>query len=183
MKTMCPPAYHRNRLWQIKFMHLGTWCMVTHCWYQSTKECSTSQARSINIISHERSWHRALKSHKSKMGTIYVQSWKQCALPVITATAFWHLAFVRFEQSVCHGSFVTNYINAPCLACWALFRLLSPAMCNHILCAQVVHELPQSRCGDNREGTVFSWLHIYCAHFTFVRFECAMDHLRLIIDR
>ena len=26
-------------------------------------------------------------------------------------------------------------------------------------CAQV-HELPQSHCGDNREGTLFSWLHI-----------------------
>ena len=23
------------------------------------------------------------------------------------------------------------------------------------------HELPQSHCGDNREGTLFSWLHIY----------------------
>ena len=32
-------------LWQ--FMHLGTWCTVTHCWYQWTKECSTSQARTL----------------------------------------------------------------------------------------------------------------------------------------
>ena len=26
-------------------------------------------------------------------------------------------------------------------------------------------------CGDNREGTLFSWLHIYCAHLAPVRFE------------
>ena len=31
---------------------------------------------------------------------------------------------------------------------------------NSTLCAQV-HELPQSHCGDNREGTLFSWLNIY----------------------
>ena len=37
-------------------------------------------------------------------------------------------------------------------------------------CAQV-HELPQSHCGDNREGTLFSWLHIYYAHLASVRFE------------
>ena len=28
-------------------MHLGTWCTVTHYWYQITKEYSTSQERSI----------------------------------------------------------------------------------------------------------------------------------------
>ena len=28
--------------------------------------------------------HRVLKSHRSKMGVIYMLSWKQCALPVIT---------------------------------------------------------------------------------------------------
>ena len=30
------------------------------------------------------------------------------------------------------------------------------AMCNHTSYAQV-HELPQNYCGDNREGTLFSW--------------------------
>ena len=34
--------------------------------------------------------HRVLKSH-SKMGVIYMQSWKQCALPVITTVALWQL--------------------------------------------------------------------------------------------
>ena len=37
----------------------------------------------------------------------------------------------------------------------ALFGSLVPAMCNCTLCFQV-HELPQSRCGDNREGILFS---------------------------
>ena len=43
---------------------------------------------------------------------------------------------------------------APCFACGALFGSLVPAMCNRTSCAQV-HELPQSHCGDNREGTLF----------------------------
>ena len=47
---------------------------------------------------------------------------------------------------------------------------LVPAMCNRLSCAQM-HELPQSHCGDNREGTLFSWLHIFYAHLASVRFE------------
>ena len=34
-----------------------------------------------------------------------------------------------------------------------------------------VHELSQSHCGDNQEGTSFSWLHIYYTHLASVRFE------------
>ena len=37
----------------------------------------------------------------------------------------------------------------------ALFGSLVPTICNRTSCAQV-HELPQSHCGDNREGTLFS---------------------------
>ena len=68
------------------------------------------------VISDPR--HTMLKSHRSKMGIIYVLSCKQCALPVITTMALW--------QRMHLGS-----------------------------CARV-HELPQSHCGDNREGTLFS---------------------------
>ena len=32
-------------LWQL--MHLGTWCMVKHYWYQLTKERSRTQGRSV----------------------------------------------------------------------------------------------------------------------------------------
>ena len=43
-------------------------------------------------------------------------------------------------------------------------------MWNRTSCAQVL-ELPQSHCGDNPEGTFFSWLHIYYAHLASVRSE------------
>ena len=45
---------------------------------------------------------------------------------------------------------------AACLSRWALFGSLLPAIFNRTSCAQV-HELPQSHCGDSREGTFFSW--------------------------
>ena len=35
----------------------------------------------------------------------------------------------------------------------------------------------QCLCGDNREGTSFSLLHIYYAYFVSVRFEYSVDHL------
>ena len=68
---------------------------------------------------------------------------------------------------------------APCLACWVLFGYLAPAMCNRISCAQV-HELAQSHCGDNQEGTLYSWLHIYYTHLASVRFEPSVCHRSLM---
>ena len=47
-------------------------------------------------------------------------------------------------------------------------------------CAQV-HELSQNHCGDNREGTSFSWLHIYYAHLAFVRFEQSVCRAKIYI--
>ena len=43
-----------------------------------------------------------------------------------------------------------------CLACWALFGSLVPAICNRTSCAQV-HELqlPQNHCGDNRGHIIY----------------------------
>ena len=41
---------------------------------------------------------------------------------------------------------------------------------NRTSCTQV-HDLAQSHCGDNREGTLFSWLHRYYPHLASVRFE------------
>ena len=38
---------------------------------------------------------------------------------------------------------------------------------NRTSCAQV-HELPQNHCGDKREGTLFSWLHIYVYIYIFL---------------
>ena len=81
---------------------------------------------------------QSAQSHRSKMGIIYLQSWKQCALLVITTMALWQLMHL--------GTWCTS-------------------------CAQV-HELPQSHCGDNREGTLLSWSHIYIIkYFCFVIFR------------
>ena len=96
---------------------------------------------------------------------MYMQTWKQCALPVITTMAMWQLIHLVTWCTVTHY--------ALCLGCWALFGSLVSAMCNRTSCAQG-HELPHSHCGDNREGTLFSWLHIFYAHLTSVRFEYAV---------
>ena len=52
---------------------------------------------------------------------------------------------------------------------WQLMHL-STWVATKPSCAQV-HELPQSHCGDDREGTLFSWLHINYAHLVSVRFK------------
>ena len=54
-------------------------------------------------------------------------------------------------------------------------------MCNPKKCAQV-HELPQSHCNGNWEGTLFSWLHnyIYIMHILLLwdlNTWCVTDHL------
>ena len=50
---------------------------------------------STNISGHKWSTtHRVLKSHRSKMSVIYMQSWKQCSLPVITTMALWQVMYL-----------------------------------------------------------------------------------------
>ena len=111
--------------------------------------------------------------------TTYV-SYMWCTISLIaTLNTCFDQVNAWFEHAVCRGSLVAQRVfrshrnkmgvlwitydqlhYAPCFVCWALVGLLVRAMCNHTSCAQV-HELPQSHCGDNREGTLFSWLHIY----------------------
>ena len=55
----------------------------------------------------------------------------------------------------CCGSFMTTYITFHALCLLSTLGSLVPAMCNRTLGAQV-HELSQSHCGYNREGTLFS---------------------------
>ena len=74
------------------------------------------------------------------------------------------------NDSVATQRQLTMDLCIPCLAFWALFGSLVPAMCNRPSCAQV-HELTQSHCGDNWEATLFSWLHVYYAHLASVRLE------------
>ena len=63
-----------------------------------------------------------------------------------------------------HNSFVATH--APL---HMMYILTSCAVdhVNHKSCAQV-HELPQSHCGDNREGTLLSWLHIYIYIYIYI---------------
>ena len=101
-KQCALPVTTTMALWQL--MHLGTWCTVAHCWYQWAKECSTSEARSINISGHKWSaTRRVLKYHRSKMSMIYMLSWKQYALPVITTMALWQLMQLGAWCTVTHS--------------------------------------------------------------------------------
>ena len=88
-------------------------------------------------------WHRVLKSHNSKMGIIYMQSWKHYALPVIITMAL---------SSLMHlGTILGHFVETH--AIHALDLLLSYAQ---------LQELPQSHCRGNQEGTMFWWLlHIF----------------------
>ena len=52
--------------------------------------------------------HRVLKSHRSKINVIYMESWKQCALPVITRMALWQLRHL--------GTWYTVYLSK-CTSC------------------------------------------------------------------
>ena len=68
-------------------------------------------------------------------------------------------------STVCVSWMTFDHLNyTACLACWPLFGSLLPEICDLTLCDQV-HELPQSHCGDNRKGTLFSWLYIYTPIF------------------
>ena len=58
--------------------------------------------------------------------------------------------------------------DAPCLL--SPVGSLVPAMCNRTSCGQV-HELPQNRCGDSWDSTLFSGLHIFYAQLAFVSFQ------------
>ena len=47
--------------------------------------------------------------------------------------------------------------------------------CGCTSCAQR-YQLPQSHCGDNKKGTLFSWLYIRYAHHAFVTLEHSVCH-------
>ena len=108
---------------------------------------------SLNIYSKViHKTQRVLKSHKGKMGVLYMQHiyiiLKTVCPPAINPMALWLL------MHLCSWCTVTH-----CLYQWTRECSTVPQMCNHISCAQV-HELPQSYHGDNRECTLFSWLHV-----------------------
>ena len=66
--------------------------------------------------------------------------------------------------------FPSGYHHNDFVATHALGRIMYITVHNRTSCVKM-HELQQSDCGDNREGTLFSRLHIYYAHLASVRFE------------
>ena len=48
--------------------------------------------------------HTLLKSHRSKTGIIYMQSWKQCDLLVITSMALSQLMHLAYDEQSCKGT-------------------------------------------------------------------------------
>ena len=82
---MCPPGYHHSAFNATPAVGHMMYGYTSHCWYQWAQESSTSKEH--NITGHK--WfttHIVLKSHISKVSVIYMQSWKKCALPIITTT-------------------------------------------------------------------------------------------------
>ena len=89
MKTMCPPRYHHNGF--VATHALGYMMYSYTLLVPMIQRVLNKQSKERNISGHKWSTtHRVLKSHRNKMGVIYMQSWKQCTLPVIT-TALWQL--------------------------------------------------------------------------------------------
>ena len=82
---MCPLVYHHNRF--VTTHALGTWCTVK----------LNKLSKEHNISGQKWSTtRRVLKSHRSKMSIIYMLSWKQCTLLVITAMAFWQFMYFQY---------------------------------------------------------------------------------------
>ena len=96
---------------------------------------------------------------------IHIQSWimKQCALPVVTKMALWQLM----------------HLGTRCAYMMCLRE-------NRTSCGQM-QELRQSHCRDSRQGTLFSWLHVYFAHRPIfhlapVRFICIIKNQKTTIN-
>ena len=105
IKTICPTSYH----------HSGF--VATHalghmmCGYTLLVPMNQRVLRKLSkeqYISghHWSTTHKVLKSHRRKIGLIYIQSSKQCALPVITTMAndfyLWQLMHLGTWCTVTH---------------------------------------------------------------------------------
>ena len=89
--------------------------------------------------------HRVLRSHRSKMSNI----WSNI-----------HLSYFCEIWVLCVVDHLWPLILRSLPSLLSTLFSLVPAMCNRTSCAQV-HELPQTHCGGNQEGTLLLWLHIY----------------------
>ena len=100
----------------------------------------------------------------------------------ITIMLKWNHSFRYVLIYICNHE---NHVPSRLLPKWLCSY--SCTWAHYVKCAQV-HELRQSHCGDNLDGTWFLWLHIYYAHLALVRFEHCVswiiyDHLIIHINR
>ena len=73
------------------FTWLLTWLLLFKCtWCSLLYYCCITFVKRNNW-SHIYIYIYIYKLHRSKISIIYMLSWKQCALPVITAMALWKL--------------------------------------------------------------------------------------------
>ena len=86
MKTMCPSGYPHNgfvathALDHIMWGHIFLVAMNQKVVNKLNKQCNLNGQKSFTT-------HAVLKSRKSKMGVIYMQSQKQC-VPLVTTSCF-----------------------------------------------------------------------------------------------
>ena len=125
-------------------MHVGTWCTITDCCYQWTKECSKSQAQSVKKL---------VFSTVSLRSLFDLRAWALFGLVVpAICNLYLHLTSVGIEYSVCHESLLTSFFM---LLSWLVERSLVLVICNSTFCVQV-HGLPWShwRIGKSWKGTL-----------------------------
>ena len=182
---MCPPDYYQSANGPMVTHALGQWCMVTYCWYQLTKKCSTSQARSI-IKSAMCNHTSCAQVHELPWGHWQIGNNREGTLCVFLTTYIYYarLTSVRFEHSVCHESLPTSFIM---LLAW----LVEHSLVHWYQKCVTVHYLPKCMSYHGVIGRLVItgrvyclsfWLHIYIyyVHLTSVRFEHSVCHESLL---
>ena len=91
-KQCALPVITKMALQQL--MHLGTWCTVTHNWYQWIKRMLNKLCKECNVSGHIIIIIIALKGNIS--GMLYV-------------SMIAYILLVRFDHSVCRRSIMINY--------------------------------------------------------------------------
>ena len=93
MKVMCPRRSHHNGF--VTTHVLGRMMYGYTLLVPMNQRVLNRLSEDHNVSSHK--WfttHRVLKSDRIKMSAIYIQSWKQCALPFVTTRALWQLMYL-----------------------------------------------------------------------------------------
>ena len=146
--------------------------------YTATIMCTRHCVKCVEIRSYFRSIYPCIQSEYRKIrtgnnsvfGHFSRSAWEQCSPKPMWWQQGGYIVFMITYilcpscfceiWALCMSWITYNHLSYfPCLACWALFGSLVPAMCNRISCAQV-HKLPQNHSGDNWQSTLIFWLRI-----------------------